>query len=104
MKNSGEGDQQVTETSAKPKLTLAEVTALVENTNKELLKRDDFEVIKKLGDGNFTEIFKVEFKGNEGAYFALKICSMSKVHSLRKETDIIMEKHALTKVKQAYAG
>ena len=61
-------------------------------------------MIKKLGDGNFTEIYKVEYKGNEGVYFALKICSMQKVHSLRKETDIIMEKHALTKVKQSYAG
>ena len=59
--------------------------------------------MKKLGDGNFTEIYKVEYKGHEGVYFALKICSMQKVHSLRKETDIVMEKHALNKVKQAYA-
>ena len=59
-------------------------------------------MIKKLGDGNFTEIYKVEYKGNTGAYFALKICSMQKVQSKRKETDIIMEKHALNKVKQAY--
>ena len=85
------------------KLALAEVTALIE-ANKETLNRDDFEVIKKLGDGNFTEVFKVEYKGNTDSYFALKICSMQKVRSLRKETDIIMEKHALNKIKQAYEG
>lgn len=83
------------------KLALAEVSALIE-TNKDSLNRDDFEVIKKLGDGNFTEIFKVEYKGNTGVYFALKICSLQKVKSLRKETDIIMEKHALNKIKLAY--
>ena len=71
--------------------------------NKETLKRDNFEAIKKLGDGNFTEVFKVEYKGNTGVYFALKICSMQKVKSLRKETDIIMEKHALNKIKDVYS-
>ena len=60
----------------KRNLSLAEVTALIENVNKEELSREDFEVIKKLGDGNFTEIYKVEYKGNTGSYFALKICSM----------------------------
>ena len=78
------------------------MTALIENGDKELLQRDDFEVMKKLGDGNFTEVYKVEYKGHSDAFFALKICSMQKVQSMRKETDIIMEKHALNKVKQAY--
>ena len=64
----------------------------------------DFEVIKKLGDGNFTEVFKVEYQNNSDIFFSLKICSVQKVSSLRKETDIIMEKHALNKVKEAYAG
>lgn len=73
-------------------------------SNKESLKIEDFEVIKKLGDGNFTEVHKVEYLGNSGAFFALKICSMQKVRSLRKETDIIMEKHALNKIKETYAG
>ena len=75
--------------------------SLIEN-NKGGLKVDDFEVMKKLGDGNFTEVFKVEYQENRGIYFALKICSMQKVKSLRKETDIIMEKHALNKLKQTY--
>ena len=88
---------------AKPKFTAEEVANLIE-TNKDALKFEDFEVIKKLGDGNFTEVFKVEYQGNSGVYFALKICSMQKVHSLRKETDIIMEKHALNKIKETYNG
>lgn len=92
---------QCKEMKKKSKLVQAEVSALIE-TNKDSLNRDDFEVIKKLGDGNFTEIFKVEYKGNTGVYFALKICSLQKVKSLRKETDIIMEKHALNKIKLAY--
>ena len=65
---------------------------------------EDFEVMKKLGDGNFTEVFKVEYRNNSDIFFALKICSVQKVSSLRKETDIIMEKHALNKIKEAYAG
>ena len=72
--------------------------------NKQSLKFSDFEVIKKLGDGNFTEVFKVEYQNNTGVYFALKECSMQKVKSKRKETDIIMEKHALNRIKEAYAG
>ena len=30
--------------------------------------------------------------------YAIKVCSMAKVKNLRKETDILMEKHALNKL------
>lgn len=40
---------------------------------------DDFEVIRSIGQGNFTEVFQVEHKKYPGKYFALKICSMLKV-------------------------
>ena len=66
--------------------------------NKGALKYEDFEVIKKLGDGNFTEVFKVSYKLFPSKYFALKVCSLSKVKSLRKETDILLEKHSLNKL------
>ena len=56
-------------------MTAVEIAKLIEN-DKEGLKFEDFEVIKKLGDGNFTEVFKVEYRGHTGVYFALKICSM----------------------------
>ena len=60
-------------------------------------------MIKKLGDGNFTEVFKVIHKLFPTKYFALKVCSLSKVKSLRKETDILLEKHSLNKLQKAYA-
>jgi hypothetical protein len=44
--------------------------------NKDKLLFEDFEVIKKLGEGNFTEVFKVMHKMLPGKYFALKICSI----------------------------
>ena len=40
------------------------------------LNYESFEIIKKLGDGNFTEVYKVEPKDCSGVYFALKVCSM----------------------------
>jgi hypothetical protein len=44
--------------------------------NKETITQDDFEVIKKLGDGNFTEVFKVTHKKYPSNYLALKICTI----------------------------
>jgi hypothetical protein len=35
------------------------------------LKFSDFEVIKKVGEGNFTEIFQVE---RGGKMYAMKVC------------------------------
>ena len=38
---------------------------------------DDFEVIKKLGDGNFTQVFQVIHKKfPRGQHYALKICEI----------------------------
>lgn len=34
--------------------------------------------------------------------YAIKVCSQAKVKNLRKETDILMEKHALNKLKEKY--
>ena len=34
--------------------------------------------------------------------YAVKVCSMAKVKNLRKETDILMEKHALNKLNEKY--
>lgn len=35
-------------------------------------------------------------------YYALKICEITKVQNMRRETDILMEKHALNKVKTIF--
>lgn len=72
------------------------------DSDRQKLTYESFEIIKKLGDGNFTEVYKVEPKNYSGTYFALKVCSMQKVKAKRKETDILMEKHALTKIRETY--
>ena len=64
------------------------------------LKFTDFDVIKQVGEGNFTRIYQVEYRKKN---YALKVCDLAKVSNLRKETDILMEKHALNKIKTVYA-
>jgi len=59
-------------------------------------------VIKKLGEGNFSEVYKVTHKAIPTMFFALKICKLSEVQSLRRETDIILEKHSLIKLRDFY--
>eukprot|EP00347_Sterkiella_histriomuscorum_P004813 403358994 len=63
------------------------------------LKFSDFEIIKNIGQGNFTTIHYMFHKKYPNKYYAIKICDQQKVKSLRKETDVLMEKHALNKVK-----
>lgn len=70
--------------------------------NKDKLTVEDFEVVKQLGTGNFTEVYKVVHKLYPAAYFALKICKLQKVQSMRREADIILEKHSLTKLRDYY--
>ena len=53
-----------------------------------------------LGEGNFTEVYQVMYKNIKDVYFSLKVCSVKNVSAKRKETDIIMEKHALNKIKE----
>ena len=65
---------------------------------KDSLKYSDFEIIKKLGDGNFTRVYKVVYSRFPNKFYALKVCNIQKVKSLRRETDILMEKHALNKL------
>ena len=53
-----------------------------------------------MGEGNFTQVNQVLYKGVK--MYAVKVCSMAKVKNLRKETDILMEKHALNKLRERY--
>jgi 3-phosphoinositide dependent protein kinase-1 len=69
--------------------------------NRQSLKADDFETIKQLGEGNFTTVFKVEHKLFPGLYMAMKVCQLQKVQNMRREADILMEKHALTKIRDS---
>ena len=85
----------------KPKCKSADATIL-EQANAKTLSSDDFEVIKKLGDGNFTKVFQVTHLQFPHKFYALKICEVQKVQSMRRETDILMEKHALGKIRDTY--
>ena len=40
------------------------------------LSRDDFEIFKKLGDGNFTKIYQVYLQKYPNTYYALKECQI----------------------------
>ena len=74
----------------------------MEQMNAKTLTFDHFESIKKLGDGNFTKIFQVYHKQFPHKYYALKICEIMKVQNMRRETDVLLEKHALNKLKDNY--
>ena len=61
-------------------------------------------MIKKLGDGNFTQVFQVIHKKfPKGQNYALKICEIQKVENMRRENDILLEKHSLNKIREKYA-
>jgi len=66
----------------------------------ENLKFSDFEVIKRIGEGNFTSISKVEHI-KTGKLFALKIIDRVKMSKLHKEGDVLAEKHSLIKLKES---
>lgn len=61
---------------------------------------EDFEVIKQIGTGNFSEIYLVEEKRTKKQY-ALKVVNKVKVQKLHKENDCLMEKYVLNKINAA---
>lgn len=74
----------------------------MKHSNDKTLKIEMFETIKKLGDGNFTEVFQVYPYKFKDVNFALKICKIERVNAMMRENDIYMEKHALNKIKDTY--
>ena len=65
------------------------------------LKFEDFEVIREIGEGNFTVIKKVEHKAT-GKIFALKIVDRTKMTKMHKEGDVLAERHSLLKLDGCY--
>lgn len=51
----------------------------------------------KIGDGNFSEIFKGKLKYDQ-KWYAIKFINKSQMKKLRKEADVIMEKHCLERL------
>ena len=69
------------------------------DSTKAKIKRDfdSFYDIKKIGDGNFSEIFKATCKSTNKVY-AIKQINKQRVKQLHKEADIVMEKYVLEKL------
>ncbi|CAG9315561.1 unnamed protein product [Blepharisma stoltei] len=59
---------------------------------------DDFQFLEILGIGNFSEIIHVEER-RTGKQYALKKVNKQKVTQLRKQADILMEKHVMNRLK-----
>lgn len=60
---------------------------------------EDFEFLELLGTGNFSEIIHVRER-RTGKEFALKKMEKQRVNQLRKQADVMMEKHALNRLKE----
>ena len=61
----------------------------------------DFEVIRDIGEGNFSRILLVEHSKFHKTY-ALKIVEKQKVTALRKEHEVLNEKKALNRMTMVF--
>jgi 5-methylthioribose kinase len=59
---------------------------------------NEFHKVQHLGTGNFTTIFKAVSK-IDGKTYAIKQAEKAKLARVRKEADLFMEKHCLSKLK-----
>jgi serine/threonine protein kinase len=57
--------------------------------------------LEHIGTGNFSTIFRGVSK-KDGKTYAIKQAEKSKLQRLRKEADLFMEKHCLSKLKGKY--
>lgn len=59
---------------------------------------NEFHKVQHLGTGNFTTIFRAVSK-EDGKTYAIKQAEKAKLTRVRKEADLFMEKHCLSKLK-----
>ena len=59
----------------------------------------EYSVMKQIGWGNFSDIYLVEHK-KEKKLMVMKVFEANKVERLRKQRDVLMEKHVMLKVKE----
>jgi serine/threonine protein kinase len=66
--------------------------------NKEsVINPDDYVFMMKIGHGNFSELYMVEHKISK-ILFTLKMFTKMRVEQLRKQEDVLMEKHVMNKI------
>ena len=58
---------------------------------------DDYIIMMRIGQGNFSEVFLVENIKTK-YLFAMKQFSKRRVEQLRKQEDVLMEKHVMNKI------
>lgn len=58
---------------------------------------DDYVVLKQIGWGNFSDIYLVESKKNK-QLSVMKTFEVNKVERMKKQRDVLMEKHVMHKV------
>ena len=64
---------------------------------RDILSIDHFKEMTKVGEGNFSDIYSAINIFNKKTY-AIKIINKDKLKRIRKEADILMEKHCLKKL------
>ena len=65
--------------------------------SRDIMSIDHFKDLKKIGEGNFSDIYSAINLFNKKTY-AIKIINKGKLKRVRKEADILMEKHCLKKL------
>jgi serine/threonine protein kinase len=60
---------------------------------------DDYLCLRCIGSGNFSEVFMAEHKETKILY-TMKIFQKMRVEQLRKQEDVLMEKHVMEKMSQ----
>ena len=57
----------------------------------------EFNILKQIGWGNFSDIYLVESK-KEKFLTVMKVFEINKVQRMKKERDVLMEKHVMNKI------
>ena len=73
----------------------------IENKKKQISNNtfnpDDYLIMMKIGQGNFSEVFLVE-NINTKVLYAMKQFLRQRVEQLKKQEEVLMEKHVMNKI------
>ncbi len=75
------------------------------NTNPEevnkvkVINPDEYVTMMQIGQGNFSELYLVEHKDTKVLY-AMKMFTKQRIEQLKKQEDVLMEKHVMNKISQ----